>query len=63
MLNIKKSKNGAIIQKLMPYCLLLMTYHSVGVKGDNPELIKGSIDRVLRGRLLPAIENVQPLDF
>ncbi len=54
---------GAITQKLMPYCLLLMSYQSINVAGDNKESIKVRVDLVLRKRLLPAIENAQPLDF
>ena len=54
---------GAITQKLMPYCLLLMTFHALSTQGDNIEAVKMRIDLVLRQRLLPAIENVQPLDF
>lgn len=54
---------GAITQKLMPYCLLLMAQRSLSVIGDNEEAIKFRIDAVIRQRLLPAIENVPPLDF
>ena len=54
---------GAITKKLTPYCLLLMTFHALSTQGDNIEAVKMRIDLVLRQRLLPAIENVQPLDF
>ncbi|MBR1796988.1 MAG: anti-sigma factor antagonist [Clostridiales bacterium] len=54
---------GAITQKLMPYCLLMMTFHALSTQGDNIEAVKMRIDLVLRQRLLPAIEDVQPLDF
>ena len=54
---------GAITQKLMPYCLLLMTYHSLNIPGNDPAAMKIRIDKVLREKLLPSIENVQPLDF
>ena len=54
---------GAITQKLMPYCLLMMTFQALSTQGDNIEAVKMRIELVLRQRLLPAIENVQPLDF
>ena len=54
---------GAITQKLMPYCILMMTFHSLSILGDDIETKKSRIDIILRQRLLPAIENVQPLDF
>ena len=54
---------GAITQKLMPYCLLMMTCHSLSIAGNSREAFKARIDGVLRGRLLPAIDTAQPLDF
>lgn len=47
----------------MPYCLLLMTYQSIRVVGGDEQVIQVRVDRVLRERLLPSIENVVPLDF
>lgn len=54
---------GAITQKLMPYCMLLLANRALGIVGDNKDAIKMRIDPIIRQRLLPAIENVQPLDF
>jgi uncharacterized protein (TIGR02172 family) len=50
-------------QALMPYCLLLMTYQSMRIAGDDKSVIAARVDGVLRARLLPAIEHVEPLDF
>ena len=50
-------------QQLMPYCLLLMSYQSVRIAGDDEQMIQVCVDRVMRERFLPAIENVAPLDF
>jgi hypothetical protein len=47
----------------MPYCLLLMTYQSMRIAGDDKSVIAARVDGVLRARLLPAIEHVEPLDF
>ena len=49
--------------KLMPYCLLLMSFHAVHVSGTSDEAMKRIIDVVLRQKLLPAIATAQPLDF
>lgn len=49
--------------KLMPYCLLLMSFHAVHVSGTSDEAMKRIIDVVLRQKLLPAIAAAQPLDF
>ena len=54
---------GAMTKKLMLYCLLLMTYQAVTVHGNDKTLIQRSVDNIVRGRLLPAIEHAQPLDF
>ena len=53
----------ATTMKLMPYCLLLMTFHSISIVGGNEDMIKVRIDKILRDRLLPAIDTAQPLDF
>ena len=50
-------------KRLMPYYLLLMAYQSVRIAGGDAQAIQARIDRVLRERFLPAIENVAPLDF
>lgn len=54
---------GAITQKLMPYCLLLMSYQSVRISGADEQGIAMRVERVLRQRFLPALDNVAPLDF
>lgn len=53
----------AVTMKLMPYCFLLMTFHSLSTVGGDKEAIKTRVDLVLRQRLLPSIETAQPLDF
>ena len=53
----------AMTRKLMPYCLLMLTFHSLNVSCDNIEMKKKRIEFGLRQRLLPAIENAQPLEF
>lgn len=50
-------------QRLMPYCLLLMTYQAIRVAGSNEQMMQARVDAILRGRFLPAIERVAPLDF
>ena len=54
---------GVVTQKLMPYCLLLMVFHLLSVSGEDKAMIQMRVDRVLRARLLPAIDTAQPLDF
>lgn len=53
----------AVTMKLMPYCLLLMSFHAVHVAGTSDEAMKRIVDAVLRQKLLPAIDTAQPLDF
>ncbi|MBQ3265442.1 MAG: phosphotransferase [Ruminococcus sp.] len=53
----------AMTMKLMPYCLLLMSFHALSIAGDDSGAIKTRVDLVLRQRLLPAIDAAQPLDF
>ena len=53
----------ALTMKLMPYCFLLMTFHSLSTVVGDKEAIKIRVDRVLRQRLLPSIDTAQPLDF
>lgn len=50
-------------KRLMPYTLLLMVYQALRIVGDDREAKRLRVDALLRGRLLPAIENVAPLDF
>ena len=54
---------GAVTQKLMPYCLLMMTFQSISTSGEDAAMIQTRVDRVLRARLLPAIDAAQPLEF
>lgn len=52
-----------ITKRLMPYCMLLMTYTAMRAAGNSDEAIRVRVDKLLRPRLMPAIENVAPLDF
>lgn len=54
---------GRITNMLMPLALFLMTYHSFhyGVLDDEGIAIR--VDRLIRGQLLPAIENAKPIEF
>ena len=54
---------GRIANMLMPLALLLMTYHSFHYGVMDEESIKIRVERLIRGRLLPAIKNAQPIDF
>ena len=54
---------GTVTQKLIPYCLLMMTFQSISTCGEDAAGIQARVDRVLRARLLPAIEMAQPLEF
>jgi uncharacterized protein (TIGR02172 family) len=54
---------GALTQKLMPYCLLLMAFQAISISGEDKAAIQMRTDLVLRQRLLPAIDQAQPLDF
>ena len=56
-------KVGEITQKYMPYGMLLLGFHSITVGGTDKEEIKQRVDAIVRGSLIPAIENAQPLDF
>ena len=56
-------KVGALTQKLMPYCLLLMAFQAISVSGEDKAAIQMRVDLVLRQRLLPAIDQAQPLEF
>ena len=48
---------------LMPITFLMMTYHSLHHSVLDEEAIRSRVDRLIRGKLLPAIENAQPIDF
>ena len=54
---------GAITQKLMPYCFILMSCHGMRVSGDDPVRKQMITEKCIREKLLPAIENIPPLDF
>ena len=54
---------GEVTQKLMPYCLLMMTFQAISTRGEDAAGIRVRVDRVLRDRLLPAIDAAQPLEF
>ena len=54
---------GRITNMLMPVAMLLMTYHAFHYGEMTEEAINARVERVIRGRLLPAIKNAQPIDF
>ena len=60
---ITPDRVGEIIQKYMPYAFLLMSFHSCMVTGIDKAALKPRIDAVVRGKLIPAIDDVKPLDF
>ena len=53
----------AMTKKLMPYCILMMAAQGITLYGKNREAARMIIDKVLRERLLPAIDIAEPLDF
>ena len=54
---------GKITQMLMPIALLLMTYHSFHYGNLDEQAIAARVERLIRGKLLPAIKDAQPIDF
>ena len=48
---------------LMPLALFMMTYHSFHYGVLDEEAIAGRVNRLIRGKLLPAIKNALPIDF
>ena len=54
---------GRITNMLMPIALLLMTYHAFHYGVNDEASIAIRVERLIRGRLLPAIKNAQPIDF
>lgn len=52
-----------VTMKLMPYCLLLMTFHALSISGSDEAAIRIRIDRVLREKFIPSIDSAQPLSF
>ena len=60
---ITPDKIGEITQKYLAYGLLLMSFHSTMVAGKDEETLKPRVDAIVRGKLIPAIDTAQPLDF
>lgn len=54
---------GEITQKYLPYATLLMAFHSSMISGADKEVLRARVEGLVRGRLLPAIDTAQPLDF
>ena len=54
---------GRITNMLMPLALLVMTYHAFHYGVMDEKSIAIRVERLIRGRLLPAIKNAQPIDF
>ena len=48
---------------LMPLALFMMVYHSFHYGVLDEEAIAVRVNRLIRGKLLPAIKNAQPIDF
>lgn len=49
-------------EKLMPYCMLMMSHHSFRLYRDDPE-IGGLVMKTFRERVLPSFDGAAPLDF
>ncbi|MBO6229590.1 MAG: anti-sigma factor antagonist [Ruminiclostridium sp.] len=60
---ITPEKIGEITQKYLAYGMLLMAFHSVLVTGSDKDALKPRVDAIVRGKLIPAIDTAQPLDF
>ena len=54
---------GRITNMLMPLALFLMTYHAFHFGVLDDEAIAIRVNHLIRGQLLPAIKNAQPIDF
>jgi len=52
----------ALTRKLHPYSLLITAFHATTTAADR-EKLQARVDHLMRGRLLPAIEQAEPLDF
>ncbi len=52
----------AMTEKLSPYSQLITTFHATTMAA-NRDKIRTRVDHLLRGKLLPAIDQAQPLDF
>lgn len=49
-------------QKLMPYCMLMMSNHGFRLHHDEPEIV-GGVLKILRERVIPSFEGAALLDF
>ena len=47
---------------LSPYSLLIMSFHATTISEDRA-MLEARVNHLVRGRLLPAIDEAQPLDF
>lgn len=54
---------GRITNMLMPLALLLMTYHAFHYGVLDEQAMAVRVERLIRGKLLSAIQNAQPIDF
>ena len=54
---------GRITNMMMPLALFLMTYHAFHYGILDDEAIAIRVNHLIRGQLLPAIKNAQPIDF
>lgn len=55
---------GRYTQMIMPYALLLMSYHALRrCDAKDDETRKLRVDRLVKGKLLPAADKALPLDF
>ena len=52
---------AAMTEKLSPYSLLITAFHATTMGGSR-ETIQARVDHLLRGKLLPIIDQAQPLD-
>ena len=53
----------AMTRKMLPYAMLWNTYHRINRFRQDSAMLRIMVDVALRGNLLPAIEQAQPLDF
>ena len=52
----------ALTRRLSPYSLLIMSFHATTISEDRA-MLEARVNHLVRGRLLPAIDEAQPLDF
>ena len=53
----------AMTRKLMPYGMLWNAYHRINRISRDNDMLPVMAGEILRGVLLPAIEQAQPMDF